>query len=270
LKVAKRLKLSEADFPAPGSVFVAPTGDGRRAAGRVLRRQFEGGAFGVLVFASRWIGEAIPPLDSSELREPLVLTHHSWQGRREIFWTHDPMPAEFQIIGRIPLSNDDLAETSNCYAGWQSVPLQALTQWRWDHERETLLCEEAETAAAESERRRKAAVARAEFMRTLTLDSLGEKTWLESWDADESTFRKRESQQVLTQLVNELRSQSRLTKPAVRRLLKQSVEAFNRLDAARQFISTIEREDLCGAFEQIACASGFPQLADEIDNWRHW
>lgn len=268
--MARKPKLSEADFPEPGSVFVAPTGDGRLAAGRVLRRQFEGGAFGVLIAASRWMGAEVPSLDAAELREPLILTHHGYQGQREVFWAHDVMPADFTIVGRIELSDEDRAVTSNSFGGWQSVPWQALKQWRWDHDRDALLQEEAEQAAAEADRRRIAAAARAEYMRNLTLDALAERTWLPSWDAEEPPAGLDESRRLLSRFVEELRSQPKLTRPVARKLLKRTVQEFNRLDAARQFISTIEREDLYEALEQIACAAGFPQLADEIDAWREW
>ena len=268
--MAKRVKFTEEDFPEPGSVFVAPTGDGRLAVGRVLRRQMEGGAVGVLLAASPWIGATIPPLDTPILRETLVLTHHSWKGKREIFWVHDRMPLDFQIVGQIPLLGEDLAETSNTFGGWQSVPLQVLTQWRWDHDREALLREEAEKKAADSERQRQTAAARAEYMLTLTLESLAVKEWLDSWEDTEVGERMPEAKGVLVDLVKDLRAQTKLTKPVVRKMLKQAVEVFNRLDAGNNFISTIEREDLCEALEQIACACGMPGLAEDVDRWRNW
>lgn len=268
--MTKRLKHTEADFPAPGAVFVARTTDGRIAAGRVLRRQIEGGAWAVLIQASRWIDAAAPALTANELREPLILTHHNWQSVPNVFWTHDVAPHAFQFIGCVPPSDTDLAVTSHRFGGWQSVPLHALTQWRWDHNREELLREEAEQAAAETERRRQAALAREAMQRNLTLESLAEKTWLESWDGDNPHVPKVQSQALLVRLVEDLRAQPKLTTPVVRQHLKQTVVAFNQLDAEKPFISTIEREDLEEAFEQIACAAGFPQLADEIDRWRKW
>lgn len=268
--MAKRPKFVESDFPEPGTVFAAPTGDGRWAAGRVLRRQFEGGAWAALLASSRWLGAAPPPLDEPLLRETLVLTHHQWKGTRDVRWTYDPPPADFLILGKIPPTAEELTEPCYTYGGWQSTPLQALTQWRWDHDREALLQEEAARAADDAQRRRQAALVRAEYQRTLTLASLAERSWLDSWDAEPLGSLKLDSQQLLTQLVAQLQSQTKLTKPLVRRLLKQTVEAFNQLDAAKPFIHTLEREELCEAFEQIVCAAGFPHLADELDQWRNW
>jgi len=268
--VAKRERLTEKDFPEPGSVFVAPTADGRLAAGRVLRRRFEGGGFAALVVGSSWIGNVPPVLDHAELRSTLVLTHHSWKGQRNLFWTHLRMPAEFQIIGQISLSDADLAVSSETFGGWQSVPLQTLLQWRWDHDRESLLREEAEQSAAKAERQRQVAQLRDEYRRTLTLDSLADRGWLETWRETSAECRHAEVQQLLQQLVQQLQAQTQRTKPRVRKLLKQTVEALNRMESHQPFIATVEREELCEALEQIACAAGFPALADEIDGWRHW
>lgn len=264
--MVQRVILAETDFPAPGSVIAAPTGEGRWTVGRVLRRDMEGGAWGVLVLGTRWLSEAIPPLNAPQLREPLVLTHHSWQGQKNLFWTHEPLPVEFAILGSISLSNDDLGETCHRFGGWASLPLQGLIQWRWDHDRESLLREEEQKAAAEMERLRQVAQKRQEFQRTLSLELLRHQTWLESWQG----LNQRKSQEILIQLVEDLHGLPKLTKPLVRKPMKQAVEAFNRLDAAQPFLFTQEREDLFEAFEQIACASGFPQLADEIDKWRDW
>jgi len=268
--VAKRERLAEGDFPEPGSVFVAPTADGRLAAGRVLRRQVEGGDCAALVAGSAWIGHALPPLDLSTLRAPLVLTHHSWRGQRNLFWTHLRMPAEFRIIGQLPLSNDDSAEFSDCFGGWQSVPLQALAQWRWDHDREALLREEAATLAAETERRRQVARVREDLLRTLSLKDLAERRWLDSWSGTAAEPHQADVRQVLCQLVHDLQGEVSRTKAKVRKLLKQAIGTLNQLDTRQPFITTIEREDLCAAFEQIACASGFPPLADEVNQWRKW
>ena len=107
-------------------------------------------------------------------------------------------------------------------------------------------------------------------MRTLTLDSLVDRTWFPSWDADFSSLPLHESQVLMSRLVGQLRDDPKLTMGLAKRLLKQSVDAFNLLDTTHQFITTAEREDLCDAYEQIMCAAGFPQLADNVDEWREW
>lgn len=254
----------------PGTVFVAPTRDGRLSAGRVLRREFHGGAQAALIAATPWLGNELPPLDLPALRQTLILNHHKWKDERELFWVDDLMPPDFLIVGQIELSPDDLAASSYHSTGWQSVPIQALKQWRWDHDREALLRDEALEAANQAETNRQRAEVRAEYLRTLTLDSLVDRTWFPAWETVDSNLPIHECRLLIANLVNELRTAPKLTMGVAKRLLKQSVQAFNRLDAEQQFISTIEREDLCEAYEQIMCAAKFPQVVDQIDQWRDW
>ena len=109
----KRPKYKAEDFPEPGSVFVAPMKDGRLTAGRVLRREHEGGAMAVLLAGSPWIGNAPPPLDLPQLRETLEFTHHGygnpnrWGERTNLLWSWYLMPEDFRVIGSIELSREE-------------------------------------------------------------------------------------------------------------------------------------------------------------------
>jgi hypothetical protein len=223
-----------------------------------------------LIAASPWLGNELPPLDLPVLRETLVLNHHKWKNQPEMFWVHDIMPPGFMIVGQFPLSSDDLMAYSHTFGGWHIVPLQALLQWRWDHDREALLRDEALQAAQDAETQRQRAAAHAELMRTQTLDSLVDRTWLASWEDADSDLPLHKCRSLLAKLVNELRAAPKLTMAVAKRHLKQSVKDFNRLDAEQHFIFTIEREDLCQAYEQILCAAKFPLLVNQIDNWREW
>lgn len=126
--MAKRPKYTESDFPVPGTVFIAATADGRFAAGRVLQRAVEGGAQAALIAATPWLGNEMPRLDSRVLRDTLVLSHHSWRDHPERFWVWEPMPKEFQVLGQIELSPEDVAASSNSFGGWHGVPIQAQLQ----------------------------------------------------------------------------------------------------------------------------------------------
>ena len=135
LGMPKRPKYREEEFPPPGTVFVARTDDGRLAAGRVLRREFTGGAQAALIAATPWIGDKPPSLNLPALRETLILTHHNWKNEPRIFWVSDLIPSSFTILGQIDLPEEDEAASSSSFTGWQSVPIHALKQWRWDHDR---------------------------------------------------------------------------------------------------------------------------------------
>ncbi|MBL8820203.1 MAG: hypothetical protein JNL58_29540 [Planctomyces sp.] len=235
-----------------------------------MRREFHGGAKGALVAASPWLGKKLPSLKLRAIRETLYLNHHKWKNRPEVFWVHEPMPGDFIIVGQMELSPDDLAATSDSFAGWQSVPIQALLQWRWDRDREALLRDEDHRAADLAESQRQRATVRSEFMRTLTLDLLVERTWFASWDDVDSNLPLHKCRSLIANLVNELRAAPKLTLGIVKKHLKQSVMDLNRLNEEHHFISTIEREDLCEAYEQIVCAAKFPQVIDQIERWRDW
>lgn len=268
--MSRRPKFREQDFPPPGTVFAARTRDGRFSAGRVLCRQFHGGAQAALVAGTPWLGDELPSLDLPELRKTLIRSHHNWKNDPEVFWVHDPMPPDFIIVGPIELSPNDLAATSYVFTGWQSVPIQALTQWRWDHDRESLLQDEARQAAEQAEAQRQLNAARAELMRTLTLDSLVDRPWFATWEETDANLPLHECRSLIAKLVNDLRAVPKLTLGVVKKHVKQSVKDFNRLDAEHHFIATIEREDLCEAYEHILCAAKFPQAVGQIDQWRDW
>ena len=111
---------------------------------------------------------------------------------------------------------------------------------------------------------------RAEFMRTLTLDWVVDRTWFASWEDSGSNLPPHECRSLIAKLVNELRAAPKLTLGVAKKHLRQSVMDFNGLNEEHHFTSTIEREDLCEAYEQIACAAKFPQVMDQIERWRNW
>src|SRR5208282_4712659 len=96
-------------LPPLGSVFIMPLPDGRYGGCRVIRHDEK--SFGVpraLVVVSRWIGTEMPSLDEPSLREPLILNHHSWKNQVEAFLAMDNVPADFQLLGAIALTDEDM------------------------------------------------------------------------------------------------------------------------------------------------------------------
>lgn len=131
--MAQRYKCTERDFPAPGSIVVAPTSDGRFAACKVLRLKSERKDWYALVATTTWLAEQAPSMDAKELQETLILTHHKWKNHREVLWVTDRMPTDFKVIGHLELTAKELVEDSDSYGGWAGIPLQVLMQWSWDH-----------------------------------------------------------------------------------------------------------------------------------------
>jgi hypothetical protein len=266
----RRPKYTAADFPEPGSVFVAPLPDGRLCAGRLLRSEFEGGAHAVLLASTAWIGDQDPPLSESKLRETAVLTHHAYKSVPNIFWSWDLMPTNFRVIGVIELSELERQANSNSYTGWQSVPRDAYLQWRWDHDREALLAEEAREEAAEADRRRLRAERRAAYMKSLTLQSIAERNWFSEWEDEEQGAQVENIRKVIRNLVADLAALPKRTQAIVQKRYRQAIRELNQIDGSGDGIMTIEREDISEALEQIACAAKFPSLASDVDKLREW
>ena len=132
------------------------------------------------------------------------------------------------------------------------------------------MIEDAEERSRQAEERRIADARRAEMLRTLTLDSVSGRTWFETWDEEEEGPHLAASRQLISSLIEGLRSAPKLTKTVARRLLRESVKEFNRLDAKGPFIETMHREDICDAFEIIMAAVRYPELAEEVEEWRDW
>lgn len=229
----------------------------------------DGHAF-AFVIPSSWIGSNAARPSDSDIRLPLVLTHHSWANHREAFWVGNPPPASFIPVGTIEiLAEDDIVE-SDAHSSWDGLALQILLQWRWDHDRNALLIEEEEEQSKQVEERRNTEARRAEMLSTLTLDRIVNRDWFENWDEEEEGQNLPASRLLIRNLVERLRQTSKLTKAVARRLLRETVKDFNRLDAGSHFIETTHREDICEALEIVMAAARHVGLADEIEEWKEW
>ena len=56
-----------------------------------------------------------------------------------------------------------------------------------------------------------------------------------------------------------------------RAILKECIETFNELDEENDhWIETVEREDICDVFYQLADLAGFGDESELADEWRDW
>ena len=268
--MSKQVQYREHDLPARGSVFLAPLADGRLGVVRVVRTKSERGCSFAFVVPSCWIGSSAVRPSDHEIRLPLFLTHHTWENQREAIWVSTPPPVSFIPVGVIDVSAADDAIQQEDYSAWENLPLQILLQWRWNHDRESLLVEEAEEKARALQARRIADARRAEMLQTLTLDSLSERTWFESWDNEVKDANRAASRQLISDLIATLGAEPKPTRAVARRLLRATVKGFNRLDAKGGFIETTQREDICDALERVMAAARYPELAEEVEALRDW
>lgn len=267
----KRRKYTAEQLPAVGSVFLVPLADGRYGAVRVLQHNTERPKdVNVYAVASTWIGASATRPDDAELRPSLSLTHHAWKGMPQALWIAEPPPASFLPVAPLAPSLEDEAIVSNAYSGWENFPFHILLQWRWDHDREALLAEEAAQAAQEVEERRQRNERHEEMLRTLTLENVATRTWFESWDEELDGPYLAAARAILADFIRDLTAAPKLTSSVVRKRLQATVQQFNQLDTEHQFIETTHREDICDALEMILCAARHPDLSTSIDGWRDW
>jgi hypothetical protein len=274
-------KYTEQDLPAPGSLFFVPLQDGRFSIVRVARRRTAVDptestpskqviAAMVLVVSSPWVGDEAKRPPDADIRRILAVSHHSWKGKPELRWICEPPPAHFPFAGNLELTAQDEALDSVAYGDWETLDLQPLLQWRWDHDRERLLQEEAEERQKVIERSRAFAAKQAEILRTTTLDSLLQRQWFEQWDLESEAAARDASRRLVAGFVQALHASPKPTKAVVRRHLRACVEAFNRLEAESPFIQTTHAEDIDEALAIIVTVVRHADLADAIDEWRDW
>ena len=271
--------LTEEDLPAPGSVFLFPLEDGQYSIARVVRRitrvnpttstpkRQKVNAM-VLVVTSSWVGQAAQTPSMQEIRDALYLTHHSWQNALQAVWIEDLPPPQFIPAQSIPVVPEDDALDSVSYDDWESLLLQPLLQWRWDHDRESVLQEE---AAAKELVAQKAAAARKEPKpRPPTLAELANREWFKAWDTKAEAQPRKQSIALVTGLITRLQADPKPTKKRVKDELKQCTSAFNALEVREPFITTTHAEDIVEALHQISTACGYPDLDEFIDDQRDW
>ena len=262
------------DFPPPGAVFLMPLADGRNGICRVLRveKTEHSTQFHAVVATSEWIGDAPPALSDPSVRRILKLTHHRWRGDLEIIWVPEPPPRKFTMIGKLRPTPADRNIRCYSHSGWESLPLQRLAQWRWEHDRDAVLREDAENQRADQLARNQAAREHARYLSSLTFSKLKKTKLLPNWKGDHpAEAAVRASRHILQSLISTLDAATKpLSKDFVSKNLQKTVQELNNLDAEMQFIETEEREDLCEAFEAILHAAKHPLLLNKVDEWRDW
>lgn len=266
----KSPKYKEDDLPSPGSVFLTPLADGRFGVVRVIRRKVSDGLPAAFIVPSSWIGISPARPSDSEILYPLILTHHGWKGERDAHWVGSPPPDSFIPVGEIALTPEDDLIHREAYAGWGGFPLQILLEWRWHHDHETVIIEDAARKKEKAEERRQFSERRLQMLRALTLESVAQRTWFEAWDEDHDGLNLVSSRRILAELIHRLSETPAITKTIARKLLRLTVKEFNRVNWTSRFIETMHRDDICEALEMIMWAAQHPELASEIDNWREW
>lgn len=249
-----------------------PLKDGRLGVCRVIRKELLKETPIALVAATDWISSQPPSLNHPSIRKILTKNHHNWKNAEEVLWVTSPPPKDFVVIGRIGSDSNDAKIKCNSYGGWESCAIQALAQWRWDNEREAVLMEDEKKKLVETANRNAVVQKRVEYLSKVTFSSLLGKNLLSSWEDYPPKVANEGCQKILQSFIRVLdEAEKPLDQNFVASELKKCVEELNQFDDRnKNFIETVEREDLCEVLEDIVNAAKFPNLVEKIEDWRDW
>jgi len=247
-----------------------PLAGGRFGVCRVIRKKVDGVPC-ALVAISDWIGNEPPQLNDPAVRRILIKNHHNWKNGPEVIWVSSPPPTEFRRLGVIDVPSEDAKIDSEWHGGW-NFSEQPLMQWRWDNEHETVLAEDAAKNAIESAKRKEAIQKRAEYLTAISFSELLAKDLFPTWDDYPPEAAKEGCQQIVQSFIRTLdASEKPLARNFVSKELKKCIEELNQFDSKnKNFIETVERDDLCEVLEDIANAAKFPDLMEKVKDWKDW
>lgn len=246
-----------------------PLVDGRYGVCRVIQRDSEGER--VLAVATPWIGSGEPELSEPLLREMLVLSHHAWSNSPAALWVSRPLPQDFILIGSLEPTQAEKQMVSNSGAAWPWLPIQVLSQWRWDNDRESVLKEDALRHQEKAKQREIEAQHRREYLAKITLKELREKPRFGSWEGYVPDVALEATRNVFCDTIDAIVELGpKASEESIIEKLKWCIESLNELDFQHEFIETLERENLCAEFEEIVHASNLGRYNNLADRWREW
>jgi hypothetical protein len=277
--MAKRENKSKSEPLVIGDVFLMPLANGMLSACRVLY-QIDHARYGFaaeawMVAGCEWTGVEPPPLDHPSVRRPLRLTHHdhgAMGGEFSQAWLAGPVPDGFRLLGNVPPTPEETPPLFPYQVSWEALRANALEQWRWDHEREAVLAEDAVNAAEFDARQAESERLRREALKNMTYAQFREQRPFRDWGPPTPRKMIAASRRLMNETATRLEALGpEPDRDAARAVLRDCIVAFNRLDEENDhWIETVEREDICAHFSALAHIAGFGEEPELADEWRDW
>jgi hypothetical protein len=269
-------RTKKTSLPMAGTAFAFRLGDGRFSVCRVLldatherSKQWNGDT--ILVACSSWIGDQVPRANEPSLRPILHLNHHLWDNKPNALWVSEEPPPELIPIGTIVPTAEEQAISCMSFGGWNALTLHPLAQWRWDHERDSVLEEDMIQEKKDREAREQAQRDRENYLVRITLDKLRSRQFFSNWGGYRTPEVIATSRKLMTNTVEELiKLGSAACENDRMAVLQRCIESFNELNGKMHFIDTIDREHICEEFEAIVHACGLGHHEHLADRWRDW
>ncbi|WP_288457321.1 hypothetical protein [uncultured Sphingomonas sp.] len=263
----------------------SPPDTGRYGAFRIIG--LTGDILGVAVLSGVW---HTPPTATDVVGAKVIHEHRfAFRGKPAVFGAR---PEEWNASGELdaltfvadqPVSEEDEALFAMLtgfargagFGELSNVDTIVEGEWRWANDREALIAEISQEEAREEAQREAEAKRFETRLAQLTWTQLAAETPLARWQPSSSypppAFAEAARATLRAACAELAALGDKPRRPAVRTVLKRTVEWFNAADnAAGGVIGTGEREDIVAALEDIAYAARQPALMDDIDMWREW
>jgi hypothetical protein len=255
-------------LPEPGDVLTYEVSPGRCVLLRVVARVDDARC----VVLTRWQGKAPKKVPTAKsVKEVQPLEHHQWKRPMVGGWVREPLPDEVVRLGKLAVTRTERARVMHPrdwvnattktphlgqkvlpMSGWAGLLRDAKAQWRWDHDRDAVLAEEAAVQAAKLEAFNRAVLEERERKTALLardVKSFREERFFATWEhAPKALVTALEgAMQAAVQALEGKRGD--VAVPSLMRL----VEAFNSLDGAHGHeFDTADAEELMEAAFTLA------------------
>lgn len=260
-------------LPKPGEVFALEVSQGVDLLLRVVASLGETRCVVVTKHSGPTVVRAPA---SSRLFEVQPFAHHEWNRPLLGGWVSEAAPASVRSLGvvpvrageaervlhpktwvKLPKKTAELSAKVLPLCGWELLLTDARNQWRWDHQREVVLAEDAKREREKSARFKAALAAQGRRKASLQkrgVASLKRTRFFGAWKGVVPAPMIQEAEAVMREAVLSLEGKS--PAQAARRLVRV-VRSFNALDGryGREF-DTVDREDIMEAVNKVAFACG--------------
>lgn len=225
-----------------------------------------------LVACTSQFSKEMPTEITGLMLKILCPNHHGIKPEPEILWLDELPPSDFVLIGKSDVPDEHSQLKCDSFGGWENFRYSALTQWRWQNDRDALLAEEGEQEKKETERYQQTLEEIESERRTMTLQKLSNYRFFSDWDDYPARKFIAASRKLMKSLVNELiEIGDNATNKRKMAAFKTCVEAFNALYAKHDEIGdTAIREDIIEQISLFEYATRCNNLEKRVDEWRDW
>lgn len=259
-----------------GQVFAFPLGSqGHFGVCRVVRLH-QGEA---VLAALDWFGSTRPSLEMVSDR-PLVYDNHGpFGGEAAIYWGAKEPPPDFECIGSSEPSREEIdLTTCRCegrvclckrrQGGWKACRASLYRYWRWQEDQAGYEAEREQMRQELARVREETEAMQQVEKKRMTLEQFRDTKLFEGWEGYRAPKIIEASRRVFRETAERLMGFERWEGDEAAEVMRWCIEQFNELDSEHHFIETLEREEICEAFEQLAELVGLEE--NLADRWREW